>query len=153
MVVNVHLDREHRNTLPCTAPTSPLHRIIHGNYFATDFTPHFTLLWWSSTIVKDFLITLDLFCYRNNPTAVEVLLRFGFDINKKTSKALDLYLESFDYVSKFRVGSTAIYIATVAGGWKRNVWFSARCPLDDLKRLIQIKQNQQCNLQERNTHQ
>ena len=46
---------------------------------------------------------------------VEVLIRHGFDVNKKTTQKMDLYLECFDYISRFRVDSTAIYIATVAG--------------------------------------
>ena len=48
-------------------------------------------------------------------TAVEVLMRYGFDVNKRTTQEMDLYVECFDHVSRFRVDSPAIYIATVAG--------------------------------------
>ena len=55
---------------------------------------------------------------------VEVLIRHGFDVNKKTTQEMDLYLECFDYISRFRVDSTAIYIATVAG--KCFTWLHVR---------------------------
>ena len=63
--------------------------------------------------------------FRDNAAVVEVLLRYGFDVNRKSTQPLDLYLESFDYVSKFRAGSTPIYIATVAGGCILFTFFSS----------------------------
>ncbi|XP_067941547.1 serine/threonine-protein phosphatase 6 regulatory ankyrin repeat subunit A-like isoform X1 [Watersipora subatra] len=54
-------------------------------------------------------------CSRNNTAVADVLIRYGFDVNKRTTKEMNLYIEAFDYVSKFRVGTTPIYIATVSG--------------------------------------
>jgi len=53
--------------------------------------------------------------FRCNAAIVAVLLQYGFDVNRKTNKLMEFYLEAHDYVSKFRPGSTPLYIATVAG--------------------------------------
>jgi len=53
--------------------------------------------------------------YRSNAVVVELLLRYGFDQNRRTSNELELYIEAYEYVSKFRTGSTPLYIATVTG--------------------------------------